>query len=170
MTTNLFTFVSLFRRIVRSTRHVLEKGVAHAEAEGLAAADILDWRLIDDMQPLRFQVAVVCNFSQQWTARVVGLPAVSDLPLDVDLEGLWAGLSAAERFLEGLTAEQFAGRDEVPLQVSIAGGAMEPTLPAAQWLTVFAATNLYFHMTTAYDILRSRGVQLGKVDLFTDGL
>ena len=46
------------------------------------------------------------------------------------------------------------------------GNGMEPTLPAGRWLTVFAATNLYFHLSTAYDILRARGVPLGKVDLF----
>ena len=52
------------------------------------------------------------------------------------------------------------------------GNGMEPTLPAARWLTVFvAATNLYFHLTTAYDILRARGAPLGKIDMFMpDGL
>ena len=47
---------------------------------------------------------------------------------------------------------------------------MEPTLPAAQWLTVFATTNLYFHFSTAYGILRSKGVPIGKIDLFASGL
>ena len=47
---------------------------------------------------------------------------------------------------------------------------MEPTLPAGQWLTVFATTNLYFHMSTAYGILRAAGVRIGKIDLFTTGL
>jgi hypothetical protein len=47
---------------------------------------------------------------------------------------------------------------------------MKPTLPAAQWLTVFATTNLYFHFSTAYAILRSKGVAIGKIDLFASGL
>ena len=46
---------------------------------------------------------------------------------------------------------------------------MEPTLPAGQW-TVSATTNLYFHLSMAYSILRARGVQIGKVDLFAGGL
>jgi hypothetical protein len=170
MTTSLFTFVSLFRRIVRSTAHVLQKGAAHAEAIGVSSAAMLDWRLIDDMQPLRFQISVVCNFSKQWTARVADLPVPADVAVDLDLDGLFAALSESEHFLDALRPEQFAGRDDVPLKVSIANGAMEPTVPAAQWLIGFAATNLYFHMTTAYDILRSRGAPLGKADLFTDGL
>jgi hypothetical protein len=68
-----------------------------------------------------------------------------------------------------LTPEQFAGRDDVPLTVTI-GGDMSPTLPAGQWVSVFATTNLYFHLSTAYGILRSKGVQIGKVDLFGGGL
>ena len=170
MTTNLFTFVGLYRRIVRNTAHVLRKGAAHAQATGVSTDEMLDWRLIDDMQPLRFQVSVVCNFSKQWTARVAALSVPDDISVDLDLDGLFAALSASEQFLDALTPEQFAGRDEVPLKVAIAGGAMEPTIPAAQWLTIFATTNLYFHMATAYDILRSRGAPLGKADLFTDGL
>jgi hypothetical protein len=78
-------------------------------------------------------------------------------------------IAASKDYLAGLKPEQFAGRDDVPLTVMIGNG-MEPTLPAAQWLTVFATTNLYFHLSTAYGILRARGVPIGKVDLFAGGL
>ena len=47
---------------------------------------------------------------------------------------------------------------------------MEPTLPVAQWMTGFATTNIYFHMSMAYAILRSKGVPIGKLDLFPTGL
>ena len=47
---------------------------------------------------------------------------------------------------------------------------MAPTLPAAQWLTVFAATNVHFHVSMAYAILRANGVPLGKADMFIAGL
>ena len=43
-------------------------------------------------------------------------------------------------------------------------------MPSGQWLTVFATTNIYFHMSTAYGILRSKGVPIGKVDIFAGGL
>ena len=43
---------------------------------------------------------------------------------------------------------------------------MEPTLPAGQWLSVFATTNIYFHLSMAYAILRMKGVPIGKIDLF----
>ena len=50
------------------------------------------------------------------------------------------------------------------------GTGMEPTLPSGQWLTGFATTNIYFHLSTVYGILRSKGVQIGKIDLFAGGL
>jgi len=170
MSTNLFTFVELFRRIVRSTAHVLRKGEAHAVSIGVSTDEMLEWRLIEDMQPLRFQVGVVCNFSKQWPARVAGLPVPDSVPEDLDLGGLYAALTATEAFLDTLKPEQFADREEVPLKVALGVPGLEPTLPAGRWLTVFAATNLYFHLSTAYDILRARGAPLGKTDLFSDGL
>ena len=131
---------------------------------------MLDWRLIDDMQPLRFQLSVVCNFSRQWPARVAGLPVPEDIGVDLDVAGFQKEIAASREFLAALTPKQFEGREDVPLKVSLAGGQMEPTLPASRWLTVFATTNMYFHLSTAYGILRSKGVQIGKLDLFSTGL
>ncbi|HEX5264829.1 MAG TPA: DUF1993 domain-containing protein [Phenylobacterium sp.] len=169
MTVSLFTFVDLFSRQVATLDHLLTKGAEHAKAEGVSEADMLDWRLIEDMQPLRFQAMVVCNFSRQWTARAAGLPLPADVSVDLDLAGFKAAIAEAKSYLAALKPEQFAGRDDVPLTVQIGTG-MEPTLPSAQWLTVFATTNLYFHLSTAYGILRSKGVQIGKIDMFASGL
>jgi hypothetical protein len=169
MTVSLFTFVDLFSRLAGTADHLLTKGAAHAEAQGLGRETVLDWRLIDDMAPLRFQLMVVANFSRLWPARVAGLPLPEEVNDQLDVAGFKAVLADARAYLAGLTDDQFAGRDEVPLTVTIGNG-MEPTMPSGQWLSVFAATNLYFHLSTAYGILRARGVQLGKPDLFASGL
>jgi hypothetical protein len=170
MPVNLFTFVDLYTRVLDTAAHILKKGVEHAKATGVTEQQMLDWRLIDDMQPLRFQLMVVCNFTKQWTARVVGLPLPEDIGVDLSVTEFQKEIAASRAYLGKLTAKQFEGRDDVPLTVSIGGGQMEPTFPAAQWLTVFATTNIYFHMSTAYGILRSKGVQIGKLDLFSTGL
>jgi len=170
MAANLFTFIELYRRIVHTGGHVLAKGAAFAESQGVSSDAMLDWRLIDDMQPLRFQISVLCNFTRQYAARVAGIAVPADVDVNMDLAGFQAALAATDDWLAALTPEQFAGRDDVPLTVTIGNG-MEPTLPSGRWLTVFATTNLYFHLTTAYDILRSRGAPLGKIDMFMpDGL
>jgi hypothetical protein len=169
MTVNLYTFIDLYSRQLTTAAHLLAKGAEHAKATGVSESEMLDWRLIEDMQPLRFQITVLCNFTRAWPARVAGLEVPPDVAADLDLAGFMAAISEAKAYLASLTPEQFAGRDDVPLTVTIGTG-MEPTLPSGQWLTVFATTNIYFHLSTAYGILRSRGVQIGKIDLFAGGL
>lgn len=169
MSVNLFTFIGLYSRLLDTASHLLRKGDDFAKAQGVSEADMLDWRLIEDMQPLSFQIMVLCNFTRQWPARVAGLPAQEAIAADLSLEGFQTAIAEAKAYLAALTPEQFAGRDEVPLTVQIGTG-MEPTLPSGQWLTVFATTNLYFHLSTAYGILRSKGVQIGKPDMFAGGL
>lgn len=168
-TTCLYTFVDLFARAVITTRHLLEKGAAHAAAQGVTEQEMLGWRLADDMHPLGFQLMVVANFTRTWSARVAGLEPPAGIAADLDVAGFAAGLDAALAYLRALTPEQFAGRDQVPLTFEILPG-MAPTLPAAQWLTVFAATNINFHVSMVYAILRANGAPLGKADMFTAGL
>jgi len=166
---NLFSFVGLYSRALDTASHLLAKGAEHAAATGASEVEMLDWRLIDDMQPLRFQIMVVCNFAQQWPARAAGLPAPAEVAADLDVAGFKAAITDAKAYLAALTPEQFADRDEEPVTFTIGTG-MTPTLPAGQWLSVFATTNLYFHLSTAYGILRSKGVKIGKPDLFAGGL
>lgn len=166
---SLATFADMFARTLVTADHLLTKGAAFAESQGADPESILDWRLIEDMQPLRFQIMVICNFTQQWPARAAGLPVPNDVTDDLDFAGFRAALAASRAWLTALPPDAFAGRDEVPLTYTIGTG-MTLTFPSAQWLTGFATTNLYFHLSTAYAILRARGVPLGKVDLFAGGL
>jgi hypothetical protein len=165
---SLFTFVDLYDRALDTAAHILTKGAEHARSKGVSDAEMLDWRLIDDMNPLRFQLMVVCNFPRQWPARVAGLPVPEAVGADMDLAGFRAAIAEAKRYLAALTPEQFAEREETLLTVDI--GQIEPTLPAGRWLTVFSTTNVYFHLSMAYAILRANGVPIGKIDLFPTGL
>jgi len=169
VTVSLFTYVQQYAHALETASHILARGAEHAATHGVSEAEMLDWRLIEDMSPLRFQVMVVCNFARQWPARAAGLPVPADITDDLDLAQFQAVIAEAKQYLAGLTPEQFAGRDDIPLTFTIGNG-MEPTLPVGRWLTIFATTNLYFHLSTAYGILRSRGVPIGKVDLFAGGL
>ena len=169
MTIGLYSFVGMYTRVLDTAAHLLTKGVEHAAASGVPEADMLDWRLIDDMAPLRFQLMVVCNFPPQWLSRAAGLPVPEDVSADLDVAGFKAAIAKSKAYLAALTPEQFAGRDDVPLTVTLGNG-LSPTLPAGQWVSVFATTNLYFHLSTAYGILRAKGVQIGKPDLFGGGL
>lgn len=170
----LFTFIDLYSKGLTTLDHILSKGAEFAATQGLSEAEMLEWRLVEDMYPLRFQAGVVINFSKQWPARAAGLPVPIDIggdmqvAGDLDLQELRAAIGEARAFLAGLKPDQFEGRDDVLLKVPL--GQIEPELPIGQWLSGFATTNFYFHLSTAYGILRSHGVPIGKVDLFAGGL
>ena len=165
----LFTFVDLYSRALATTSHLLAKGAAYADEHGIPEAQMLDWRLIDDMNPLRFQVSIVCNFAVRWPARAAGLELPAEVDQQLTVAGFQKAIAARRAILETLNETQFEGRDDVPVTFQIAPG-MEPTLPAGQWLSVFATTNLHFHVSITYAILRNKGVPLGKPDMFATGL
>lgn len=168
MTVSLFTFVDLYRRQLDAASHLLSKGAAFAGERGISEAEMLGWRLADDMHPLAFQLMVVTNFSLWWPARVAGVPELGEVPDTLDVSGFQAAIADARAKLATFTADQFAGRDELPYTHDLRD--TKVTLPSGQWLSVFATTNLYFHLSMIYAILRMKGVPLGKLDLFAAGL
>jgi len=168
MTTNLFTFVGMYDRGLSTLAHVLDKGAELAKSKGETPDQMLDWRLIENMNPVRFQAFVCINFAKRWTARAAGVEVPAEIAPDLDYAGLKAAIDEAKAYLAGFKAEQFAGRGETPHTENLGG--IEPTLPIGQWLSGFATTNFYFHLSIAYAILRARGAELGKRDLFAGGL
>ena len=169
MPVNLYTFVGLYDRALSAASHLLDKGLEHAAAQGVSERDMLNWRLIEDMHPLGFQIMVVVTFSCQWTARVAGLSIPDRISPDLDVAGFKQAIAEARDYLAALKPDQFEGRDDVPLTVQITEG-LEPTMPAGQWLSSFATTNIHFHLSTLYGILRAHGVPIGKADLFAGRL
>ena len=169
MTVSAFTFVDLYSRALATASSLLDKGVAHAKATGVSEAEMLDWRLIGDMMPLSFQLMVVVNFAQAWPARFAGLEVPAEIGSELDVAGFQAAIKAAQAWLAARTPAEFEGRDALPLEFEIGTG-MKLTLPVERWLTVFGTTNFFFHLSTAYGILRAHGVPIGKPDLFAGGL
>ena len=166
-----FTFVEMYAHALETASHLLTKGAEHAAGIGITEQAMLDWRLIENMHPLSFQLMVVCNFTRQFPARVAELERPGDISSNLDVAGLQAAIADARAYLAALTPEQFDGRDETLITIPIGGdGGLTPTLPGVRWLAVFATTNIYFHLATAYDILRANGVPIGKMDMFPGGV
>lgn len=168
MKADLYAFVAAYSRGLETLSHLLTKGAKFATANGSSEAEMLEWRLTDDMMTLRGQAQTVRNFAMQWPARAAGLEIPAGMAEGLDLAGVQAAIAEAKAYLAGLKPEQFEGRDDAPLTVNI--GAMEPTFATAQWLPGFATPNFYFHLSMAYAILRARGAPLGKRDFFAGGL
>lgn len=168
MTVSLHTFVELYSKGLTTLDHILTKGAEFAASKGVSEAEMLQWRLIDDMNPLSFQVMVPVNFAKQWPARVAGVAEPEAIDDTLDLAGFKAEIAKAKAYLATLKPEKLAGREAVAITYNL--GQLEPTLPGETWLTGFATTNFYFHLSMAYAILRSKGVPIGKPDLFAGGL
>lgn len=168
MNVDLATVVLGWDKTLGSADHILTRASDHAAANEVAMAEMLDWRLAPDMFPLARQIEVVCNLAQQWAARAADAEVPPEPQGNADLAGLRAIVADARRFIAALPRERFSGRDDIPATVDL--GVIEPTMPIGQWVTGFATTNILFHLSMAYAILRSRGVPLGKADLFGGGL
>lgn len=162
--------ISLYDATVRSwlqglgaAEGFLAKGVAHCRTEGLDPLAMLDIRLWPDMLPLRFQIHSVVHHS---TGALAGVRAgvfrpPADLP-ELDYPGMQAKVSeaiAALRALDAAEVDALQGRD---LVFDFRGRQLPFT--AEDFLLSFSLPNFWFHTTTAYDILRHKGVPLGKRD------
>ncbi len=170
MAANIYTFVGIYDRALATVDHLLGKGSDFAASSGASDADMLGWRLAADMHPLAFQVGVVVNFARSFIARAAGaeVPAAIDAAT-LDLAQLRAAIADARAYLATVTPDMLEGREETPVTVKL-GDVMEPTLPAAQWVTNFGLVNIEFHTSMVYAILRMKGAPLGKVDMFPAGL
>jgi uncharacterized protein len=168
--TSLYSFVEIYARALQTADHLLAKGLAFAGEKGVAEQEMLGWRLVDDMNPLCFQLAIIINFSNGWVARTAGLVVPEAIEgAAQDAASFKAAIADARAFLGQITPDQINDRDQASITYKI-GDIMEPTLPASQWLTGFATMNIHFHLSIAYAILRLKGVPLGKIDMFPSGL
>lgn len=142
--------------------HVLKVAEAHAAEKGIAPGDYLDARLAPDMYPLTKQVQVAADMSKGCGGRLAGV----ELPKYEDNEASFADLQArlakTIAFLKGLDAKSFAGAEDKPVTLKFPN--VEFNFVGSSYLNNFVLPNVYFHITTVYAILRSKGVPLGKGD------
>jgi hypothetical protein len=141
----------------------LDRCLTHFREHGIDPEKIVETRLAPDMQPFRFQIISVAQHSRgaiEGVQQGVFNPPSSKTPYD--FAGLQGLVAQAREVLSGLTPEAvnaLGGRDLV-FQL----GERQLPFTAEGFLMSFSLPNFYFHATTAYDILRTNGVPLGKRD------
>lgn len=164
MATSLYDMsVASYLQTLGGVTNFLEKGAHFAQENDLDLNAIVETQLRPDMRPFRFQLVSVAHHS---LGAIKGLQSglfepPPSLP-DLDYAGLQSLVSDAARELEGFSREEIdalAGR-HVLFKVS----SMEIPFTAENFVLSFSLPNFYFHATTAYDILRMKGVPLGKLD------
>lgn len=152
--------VPLFTRGLNNLADILRLGEAHAETKKLDQAVLLTYRLYPDMFSFTRQIHVAADSAKGCIARLAGVEA----PVYEDNEKTFAELIARVdktiAYLGGFKPAQIDGSETRTIVMKMRTGDM--TFTGEDFLLGFAQPNFYFHFTTAYDILRHNGVELGK--------
>ncbi len=154
--------IPVFIRALRNLAAVLEKGRADADARKFAPEILVESRLAPDMHKLSRQVQIASDTAKNAGARLAGMEPPSHPDTESNFPELQARIDKTVAFLEGITEAQLEGSESRTINLKFPG--REITFTGAEYLTTFVLPNLYFHTTTAYDILRHNGVQIGKRD------
>ena len=164
MATSIYDLsVPTFLQTVRAMAGVLDRAAAHCAETGADPDDFVHARLFDDMAPFHFQIRSVAHHSVGALEGVrSGLfhppAAVGPLPY-ADLQAMVARTDETLRAFDAEEVNGWAGKD-VAFQI----GERKIPFTAENFILSFSLPNFHFHATTAYDILRSKGVPLGKRD------
>jgi uncharacterized protein len=140
----------------------LDKGAAWCAEKKIDEAVVLKWRLFPDMLAFERQVHIACDFSKFFGARVSGVEAPKFEDNESNLAELSARCQKTRDFLATLKPAQFEGGDTKIVTIPMRDRKLE--LAGDKYLFRMVFPNVYFHTTTAYDILRQLGVPLGKSD------
>jgi hypothetical protein len=154
--------VPLFIRYLGNLSALLDKGRAHADANGLAHADLLEARLFEDMHPLTAQIQRASDGAKFTAMRVgqVEAPVMEDN--EVGFDDLEARIARTIDFLKTVPANCMDGREAATIELKTPSTTL--TFSGQDYVLGFALPNFFFHVTTAYDILRHKGVPIGKRD------
>jgi hypothetical protein len=155
--------VTSFQQVLTAVAGVLDKGLAHCKASNIDLNEVVETRLHADMLPFRFQVIAVAHHS---LGAIQGVQAGIFKPPTGPMNHDYAGLQSL--IADALTALQKLSRESVEAlegkDVVFQFGDFKLPFTAEGFLMSFSIPNLHFHATTTYDILRMKGVPLGKRD------
>lgn len=154
--------VPVFVRILTNLSRVLDKGAAYATAKKIEPTVLLNSRLFPDMFPLVRQVQIATDNAKGGGARLAGLQPPKYEDDEASFDDLSARLDKTIAFLNTLKPAQIDGSEDKTINLKL--GSREMTFQGLAYLTRLVLPNIYFHTTTAYNILRHNGVEVGKQD------
>ena len=154
--------VPTFVQLLTALSAVLDKAAAFAEDKKIDPKVLLDARLAPDMFPLARQVQLASDFAKGAAGRLAGVDLPKYADVETTIEELKQRIATTIGFVTGLDAAAIdAGADR---DVTLPIGGKPMTLKGKAFFVHFGLPNFYFHVTTAYDILRHNGVTIGKRD------
>ena len=152
----------VFIRALGNLTHVLKKGEAHAKAKNVTDEALLQTRLIIDMLPLIKQVQIACDMATRGMARLAGVEPQSFEDNETTLTQAYDRIARATDYIKSFTPEQIDGSETRAIHLKMRSG--ELNFEGQAYLLHFLIPNVFFHCTTAYNILREAGTEIGKMD------
>lgn len=149
-------------RALTSLSNVLTLGEAHAEANKIAPEVFLTARLFPNMYPLTKQVQIATDMSKGAAARLAGVEVPSYEDNETSFAMLQARLEKTITFINSISSAQLA--DAETRTIEFKAGSRDFSFSGSDYVTQWVLPNVYFHVTTAYNILRHNGVVLKKAD------
>jgi hypothetical protein len=145
--------------MLRSLSHVLDQGAKKA-----GSGDLVNARLAQDMYTLAKQVQLACDQATDSTARLSGQTAPQFEDNEKTLEDLKARIAKTLKYVESVRAAAFEGAEDRKITIPIPENNIDFEMDGLQYLRDWALPHFYFHVVTAYGILRHNGVDIGKRD------
>ena len=154
--------VPVFVHTLAALSAVLDKAAAHAAQRKIEPSVLLNTRLFPDMFPLVRQVQLAADFAKGPAARLAGLEVPKFADAETTFDELKVRIAKTVEFVKGLKPSQIDGSEDRDITIPIGG--KPQSFKGQPYLLHFALPNFFFHATTAYDILRHCGVEVGKRD------
>jgi hypothetical protein len=155
--------VPVFKQMLGGLNDILAKAQAHATARQIEPDALLQARLFPDMFPLQRQVTVALDFAQSVPARLAGAEVPAQAALEPGFAGLQVRIANAIAFLDSLSPAAFEGSEKLDI-VLRPGTPKERRLMGQAYLLNYGLPQFFFHVTTAYGLLRHNGLEIGKKD------
>lgn len=154
--------VPVFVRALTNLHHVLKLGEKHAKDKGVEGSVMLQTRLIPDMLPLVKQIQIATDMAKNGTARLAAVDPLKFEDNETSFEELYARLDRAIDYMKSFKPEQIDGSETRAIQLKTRNG--ELNFEGQAYLLHYVLPNMFFHCTTAYNILREAGTDIGKQD------
>lgn len=154
--------VPVFCQILTSLSDILSKAEQHALDRKIDPAALLQARLFPDMFPLTRQIQIAADFAKGCCSRLAGVDVQKFEDTETSFADLRARLARTIALIEALPKAQIDGSETREIQTSV--GPNSKTFAGQAYLTHYALPQFMFHATTAYNLLRHNGVEIGKRD------
>jgi hypothetical protein len=155
--------VPVFQQMLNALSEILTKAEAHATAKKIQPEALLQARLYPDMLPFTRQIQIAVDFAKGASARLAGLEVPKYDDTETSFAELQALLAKVLAFIGDIQPAQVDGNEEIEI-VLRPGTDKEKRLKGQAYLLTYALPQFFFHVTTAYDLLRHNGIEIGKRD------